>query len=69
MLYTVLWFFTGCSVIGVTIGHKFDSSRPPATVIEWEDMVTARLGTPMMVLLRNGETVEGRFDGFSDLPG
>jgi small nuclear ribonucleoprotein (snRNP)-like protein len=31
--------------------------------------VTARLGTPMMVLLRNGETVEGRFDGFSDLPG
>lgn len=68
LLCTVLWFSTGCSVIGLSIGHRYDSSRPPATVTEWDDMVTVRQGSQMMILLRDGETVEGTFDGFSQLP-
>jgi len=68
VLCTVMWFCAGCSVVGLSIGHWYDSSRPPATVTEWDEIVTARQGSPIVLLLRNGETVEGRFDGFSELP-
>ncbi len=68
VLYAALWLCAGCSVIGLTVGHKYDSSRPPVTVTEWYDIVTARPGSPMVVMLRDGETVEGTFNGFSELP-
>ncbi len=68
VLYSALLLYAGCSVIGLTVGHKYDSSRPPVTVTEWYDIVTARPGSPMVVMLRDGETVEGTFNGFSELP-
>jgi len=68
VLCMVLWLCAGCSAIGLGLGHWYDSSRPPTTVTEWDDVITARSGSQIVIQLRNGETVEGRFDGLSQLP-
>lgn len=59
---------SGCSVIGFGMGSLIDASKPDSLIMRGDQVLNAKAGKEVVVLLKSGETVEGKFGGVKLLP-
>jgi hypothetical protein len=59
---------TGCSLIGYAIGASTDHGQPGAKILISDGLDALALDTKVIVVKRNGTTVEGDFKGVSPAP-
>jgi hypothetical protein len=59
---------SGCSVVGFGTGCLIDASKPDSLIMRGDQVLNAKIGKDVVVLLKSGETVEGKFGGVRLLP-